>query len=54
MQNIDQEGDVLDENGKSCRYSLRFCTLYNRKRRGFTVHGAHEPHFIVTKIKSKR
>lgn len=50
--NIDQEGDVLDENGKIVGKHKGFAHYTIGKRRGFTVHGAHEPHF-VTKLNPK-
>ena len=50
--NIDQEGDVLDENGKVVGIHKGFAHYTIGKRRGFTVHGAHEPHF-VTKLNPK-
>src|SRR6218665_884220 len=43
--NIDQEGDVLDENGKVVGKHKGFAHYTIGKRRGFTVHGAHVPHF---------
>ncbi len=50
--NIDQEGDVLDENGKVVGKHKGFAHYTIGKRRGFTVQGAHEPHF-VTKLNPK-
>ncbi|MBF7069797.1 tRNA 2-thiouridine(34) synthase MnmA [Aliarcobacter butzleri] len=50
--NIDQEGDVLDENGNIVGKHKGFAHYTIGKRRGFTVHGAHEPHF-VTKLNHK-
>lgn len=50
--NIDQEGDVLDENGKIVGKHKGYAHYTIGKRRGFTVHGAHEPHF-VTKLNPK-
>ncbi len=50
--NIDQEGDVLDENGKVVGKHKGFAHYTIGKRRGFTVHGAQEPHF-VTKLNPK-
>lgn len=48
--NIDQEGDVLDENGKVIGKHKGFAHYTIGKRRGFTVHGAHEPHFVTKLI----
>ena len=50
--NIDQEGDVLDENGNIVGKHKGFAHYTIGKRRGFTVHGAHVPHF-VTKLNPK-
>lgn len=50
--NIDQEGDVLDENGKVVGKHKGFAHYTIGKRRGFTVKGAQEPHF-VTKLNPK-
>ena len=45
--NIDQEGDVLDKNGKVVGKHKGFAHYTIGKRRGFTVHGAHDPHFVT-------
>jgi tRNA-specific 2-thiouridylase len=50
--NIDQEGDVLDENGNVVGKHKGYAHYTIGKRRGFTVNGAHEPHF-VTKLNPK-
>jgi len=50
--NIDQVGKVLDENGNIVGEHKGYAHYTIGKRRGFTVHGAHEPHF-VTKLNSK-
>lgn len=50
--NIDQEGQVLDENGNVVGKHKGYAHYTIGKRRGFTVHGAHEPHF-VTKLNPK-
>ncbi|CAM3816239.1 tRNA 2-thiouridine(34) synthase MnmA [Arcobacter cloacae] len=50
--NIDQEGDVLDEKGNVVGIHKGFAHYTIGKRRGFTVHGAHDPHF-VTKLNPK-
>lgn len=50
--NIDQEGDVLDENGNIVGKHKGFAHYTIGKRRGFTVKGAQEPHF-VTKLNPK-
>ena len=50
--NIDQEGDVLNQNGKVVGKHKGYAHYTIGKRRGFTVHGAHVPHF-VTKLNPK-
>lgn len=45
--NIDQEGDVLDETGKVVGKHKGYAHYTIGKRRGFTVHGAHVPHFVT-------
>ena len=50
--NIDQEGDVLDENGDVVGKHKGFAHYTIGKRRGFTVKGAQVPHF-VTKLNPK-
>jgi tRNA-uridine 2-sulfurtransferase len=50
--NIDQEGDVLDEEGNVVGFHKGFAHYTIGKRRGFTVKGAQEPHF-VTKLNPK-
>ncbi len=46
---IDVPGDVLDENGNVIGTHKGYMHYTIGKRRGFIVHGAHDPHF-VTKI----
>lgn len=50
--NIDQEGDVLDEDGNVVGKHKGFAHYTIGKRRGFTVKGAQVPHF-VTKLNPK-
>lgn len=50
--NIDQPGKVLDENGNEIGEHKGYAHYTIGKRRGFTVHGAHVPHF-VTKLNPK-
>ncbi len=50
--NIDQPGKVLDEEGNVIGEHKGYAHYTIGKRRGFTVHGAHEPHF-VTKLNAK-
>ncbi|XOB62894.1 tRNA 2-thiouridine(34) synthase MnmA [Campylobacterota bacterium DY0563] len=50
--NIDMPGDVLDKNGNIIGKHKGYMHYTIGKRRGFTVDGAHEPHF-VTKLNPK-
>jgi len=50
--NIDIEGDVLDEKGNIAGKHKGYAHYTIGKRKGFTVKGAHEPHF-VTKLNPK-
>jgi len=50
--NIDIEGDVLDEYGNIVGKHKGYAHYTIGKRKGFTVKGAHEPHF-VTKLNPK-
>lgn len=43
---IDKVGDVLDESGKKIGTHKGYMHYTIGKRRGFTVNGAHDPHFI--------
>lgn len=45
--NIDQTGDVLDEEGNIVGKHKGYAHYTIGKRRGFTVHGAHKPHFVT-------
>ncbi|WP_404319814.1 tRNA 2-thiouridine(34) synthase MnmA [Malaciobacter canalis] len=44
--NIDQPGIVFDEDGNEVGTHKGYMHYTIGKRRGFTVHGAHEPHFV--------
>ncbi|AXH14196.1 tRNA 2-thiouridine(34) synthase MnmA [Malaciobacter mytili] len=44
--NIDQPGVVLDEEGNEVGTHKGYMHYTIGKRRGFTVHGAHDPHFV--------
>ncbi|HKM19560.1 MAG TPA: tRNA 2-thiouridine(34) synthase MnmA, partial [Aliarcobacter sp.] len=50
--NIDVEGDVLDENGNVVGKHKGYAHYTIGKRKGFSVKGAQEPHF-VTKLNPK-
>ena len=45
--NIDQEGNVLDENGNVVGKHKGYAHYTIGKRKGFTVKGAHVPHFVI-------
>ena len=45
--NIDQEGEVLDRDGNVVGKHKGYMHYTIGKRKGFTVHGAHEPHFVL-------
>ena len=45
--NIDIPGKVLDEEGNIVGEHKGYMHYTIGKRRGFTVHGAHEPHFVT-------
>ncbi len=51
-ENIDMEGDVLDENGNIEGKHKGYAHYTIGKRKGFSVKGAQEPHF-VTKLNPK-
>ena len=44
---IDIEGDTVDTEGKVVGKHKGYMHYTIGKRRGFTVHGAHDPHFVV-------
>lgn len=44
---IDQEGEVLDLEGNVVGKHKGYMHYTIGKRKGFTVHGAHDPHFVV-------
>lgn len=45
--NIDVEGDVLDEDGNVVGKHKGYAHYTIGKRKGFTVKGAHDPHFVI-------
>ncbi|MCL4431813.1 MAG: tRNA 2-thiouridine(34) synthase MnmA [Epsilonproteobacteria bacterium] len=45
--NVDQEGEVLDLEGKVVGKHKGYMHYTIGKRKGFTVNGAHDPHFVV-------
>jgi len=45
---IDLEGDVLDSDGKIVGKHKGYMHYTIGKRRGFSVHGAHDPHFVLS------
>lgn len=44
---VDQEGEVLDMSGKVVGKHKGYMHYTIGKRKGFTVNGAHDPHFVV-------
>lgn len=44
---VDQEGDVLNLEGKVVGKHKGYMHYTIGKRKGFNVHGAHDPHFVV-------
>lgn len=44
---VDQEGDVLDLEGNIVGKHKGYMHYTIGKRKGFTVHGAHDPHFVI-------
>ncbi len=44
---VDQEGEVLDMSGKVVGKHKGYMHYTIGKRKGFSVHGAHDPHFVV-------
>jgi len=49
--NIDMKGDTLDIDGNIIGYHKGYMHYTVGKRRGFYVHGAHEPHFVLSQDK---
>ena len=50
---VDQDGDVLDTQGNVVGKHKGYMHYTIGKRRGFTVDGAHEPHFVTKIIPEK-
>jgi tRNA-specific 2-thiouridylase len=50
---VDQVGEVLDSSGAVVGEHKGYMHYTIGKRRGFTVHGAHEPHFVTKIIPEK-
>jgi len=46
--NIDQQGNTLDINGKVVGHHKGYMHYTVGKRKGFYVHGAHDPHFVIS------
>lgn len=49
--NIDKEGKTLDKDGNVVGHHKGYMHYTVGKRRGFYVHGAHEPHFVLSQNK---
>lgn len=45
--NVDQVGEVLDRDGNVVGEHKGYMHYTIGKRKGFTVHGAHDPHFVL-------
>ena len=45
---VDQEGEVLNQEGKVVGTHKGYMHYTIGKRKGFTVHGAHDPHFVLS------
>jgi len=46
--NIDEQGNTLDINGKVVGHHKGYMHYTIGKRKGFYVHGAHDPHFVIS------
>ncbi len=51
--NVDQPGEVLDSDGHVVGEHKGYMHYTIGKRKGFTVHGAHEPHYVIKIIPEK-
>ena len=49
--NIDKQGDTLDKDGNIIGHHKGYMHYTIGKRKGFYVHGAHEPHFVLSQNK---
>ena len=45
---VDQEGEVLNQEGEVVGTHKGYMHYTIGKRKGFTVHGAHDPHFVLS------
>ncbi len=45
--NVDEAGEVLDQEGRVIGTHKGYMHYTIGKRKGFTVHGAHDPHFVL-------
>ena len=53
LVSVDNEGEVLDTDGNVVGKHKGYMHYTIGKRRGFSVHGAHEPHYVVDIIPEK-
>ncbi len=53
LVDVDNEGEVLDTQGNVVGKHKGYMHYTIGKRRGFTVHGAHEPHYVIDIIPEK-
>ena len=51
--NIDRAGETLDSSGKVVGHHKGYIHYTIGKRKGFYVHGAHDPHFVLSLNKEK-
>ncbi len=50
--NIDKQGDTVDIDGKVVGHHKGYMHYTIGKRKGFYVHGAHDPHFVISTDKN--
>jgi len=53
LDNVDNEGEVLNTNGEVVGKHKGYMHYTIGKRRGFSVNGAHEPHYVIDMIPEK-
>ncbi len=53
LDNVDNEGEVLNTTGEVVGKHKGYMHYTIGKRRGFSVHGAHEPHYVLNMIPEK-
>jgi len=53
LKNVDNEGEVLNASGEVVGKHKGYMHYTIGKRRGFSVNGAHEPHYVIDMIPEK-